>query len=293
MKKIFYLISFLSIVFSSCLRLDSNLYNSSKLTEYKLDNYQDETDGDFRIPASYDIPTDKIHLFSLTSGTYKIYAVYLGDIADISTDTVIMYCHGNKNHIDYYWQRAKLLANIGSKNRFGVLMIDYRGFGLSEGKCTEEGLYEDVDAALAWLKQNGLTSDRLIMQGYSLGSAPATKLTATPRSLIPSKLILESPFASAEVMVQDASVLAMPGSYLTSLEINNAEEIKNIKQPFLWIHGKADSFLSIETHGEVVFKNYSGIKGVAYRIDGANHADVPSIMGFSNYIKALEEFITH
>lgn len=281
---------FAALVSFSCLRLDDNLYNSNNsITSYKLDNYDGEVD--FVLNPSYDIAVDKIKLFTLDSDGNKIYAIYIGDTAKIATDTVIMYCHGNKDHMDFYWQRAKLLANIGSKNRFGVLMIDYRGFGLSQGSATEDGLYADVDAALVWLKSKGLTNERLIIYGFSLGSAPATELTSNPRSLKPSKLILEAPFASAEVMVQDAALLDMPASFFVNLKIDNAEEIKKIQQPFLWIHGTDDDFLSIKTHGEVVYKNYPGTRGIAYRIPRANHGDVPNTWNFENYLNALEDFI--
>ena len=58
----------------------------------------------------------------------------------------------------FYWQRAKLLAHTcQEKNKYGVLMIDYRGYGLSEGKPTEDGMYADVDAAFTVVKLNGLS----------------------------------------------------------------------------------------------------------------------------------------
>jgi hypothetical protein len=60
----------------------------------------------------------------------------------------------------------------------------------------------------------------------------------------PSKLILEAPFASAETMIQDASGLALPSEFFTTLKINNAEEIKSVTQPFCWIHGEDDDFFS-------------------------------------------------
>ncbi len=221
----------------------------------------------------------------------KIYAVYIGNIQRIATDTVIMYCHGNKDHMDFYWPRAQLLANTKSKNRYGVLMIDYRGYGLSEGKPTEKGLYADVDAALQWLKQNGLTNNRLVMYGFSMGTAPATKLTAEPQTMRPSKLMLEAPMASAEVMVQDATGLALPGSFATDLKINNAELIRKVQQPLFWIHGVNDDFLSIKTQGELVYKNHVGIYKEAHRIQGAGHSDVPLVFGFQNYLKAVGDFI--
>jgi pimeloyl-ACP methyl ester carboxylesterase len=286
----------LLLALSSCLRLDDNLFNKTKLTEYKLDNYTGEVD--FTLDYSYHIPDNLVHLFTLASqgsdesSATAISAIYIGDIDSIATDTVIMYCHGNKDHMDFYWQRAKLLANTKGKNRFGVLMIDYRGFGMSEGKPTENGLYADVDAGLKWLKNNGLTNDRLVIYGFSMGTAPATKLSAEPRSMKPCKLMLEAPFASAEVMVQDATGLALPGTMVTDLKINNGEEIKSVQQPFFWIHGVEDDFLSITTHGEVVYANYTGTYKEAHRIPNAGHSTIPTTMGFQTYSNAVGDFIT-
>lgn len=289
---------FLIIDLTSCLRLDDNLFNpnTTKITEYKLDNYTG--DIDFRLDVSYQIPDSLIHVFQLASlapdeyTATAIYAIYIGNTARIASDTVIMYCHGNRDHMDFYWQRAKLLANAKTKNRFGVLMIDYRGYGLSAGKPTENGLYADTDAALKWLKSRGLTDDRLVMYGFSLGSAPATRLSAENYSMKPSKLLLESPFASAEVMVQDASGLAMPGIFFTDLKINNAEEIKKVLQPFFWIHGEADDFLNIDTHGTLVYSNYNGVYKEAHRVSKAGHGTIPQTVGFQNYLNAVGDFIT-
>ena len=283
------------LLFSGCLTLDENLYNNSKLESYKLDNYSGEVD--FILDNSYHIDDSIIHLFTLPSqasgeaNATSIYAIYIGDIAQIASDTVIMYCHGNKDHMDFYWLRAKLLANTKSKNRFGVMMIDYRGYGMSDGKPSEKGLYADVDAALKWLKNKGLSNDRLIMYGFSMGTAPATKLSAENWSMKPQKLILEAPFASAETMIQDGSGLAMPGDFFTTLEINNGEEIKSVTQPFFWIHGEDDDFLNIDTHGAIIYNNYQGTYKEAYRIVGAGHSTVPQTMGFGNYTSALGDFI--
>ena len=287
----------LAVAGSSCLRLDSMLYNTTdKLERYERDNYTGEQD--FILDETYKIQDSMIHEFTLASQAPEesspttIYAVYLGDINRISTDTVILYCHGNKWHMDFYWQRAKLLAHTGSKHRYGVLMLDYRGFGRSEGTPTEDGLYADVDAAMNWLKTNGLTNARLVVYGFSMGSAPAVELSAHPRSLRPSKIILEAPFASAAVMGEDGSQLAMPGSYFTNLKIDNAEEIKSCNQPLLWIHGTGDNFLNYTTHGQVVFDNSKGNPKYSYLVSGADHGDVPVIAGFSTYSNRLLEFIT-
>lgn len=278
---------------TACLRLDNNLFNPNvdPITEYKFDAYDGPREC-ASLPDSFDIDSSLIHLFTIPVTTdEKIYAVYLGDMSRIATDTVVLYCHGNKDHMDLYWNRAKMLANVGGKNRLGVLMMDYRGYGLSEGTPSEDNLYEDVDKCMQWLQTQGLTSDRLVMYGFSMGTAPATRLTAEPRTLTPMRLILEAPFASAEVMVQDAARLAMPGDFFVNLKIDNAEKIKEVNQPFLWIHGINDDFLSIRTHGEVVYAGYQGQRGTALRVANGGHSDVPAIYGYEAYIDALEQFI--
>ncbi|GEO08358.1 alpha/beta hydrolase [Segetibacter aerophilus] len=285
--------------FAGCARLDDNLFNANvhKIDHYQLNNYKGEVD--FTLDANYSIPTNRVNLFTLQSkgadeaSSTKIYAVYIGDTTRISSDTVIVYCHGNKDHMDFYWPRAQLLANTSSKNRYGVLMIDYRGYGLSEGKSSESALITDVDAGLQWLKSKGLSGERLIIYGFSMGSIPATKLAAEPRSLRPSKLVLEAPIASSEALVQDASALALPGSFFTDLKINNADLIKNVKQPFMWIHGTNDDFLNVKTQGELVYKNYGGAANdkEAHLITGAGHSNVPVYYTFQKYLQDVGAFI--
>ncbi len=293
MKTLFFT-SIICVLFSSCLRLDDQLFKEEAITEYEFDNYTGTKELS-DLPTIYNIADSMKQLFTLTStsseGSAKIYAVYIGNPTTINTDTIILYCHGTAKHMDNYWNRAKLLANIGHKHRFGVLMMDYRGYGKSEGEPTEENMYADVDATLKWLQSKGVTNNRLVIYGYSLGSAPSCKTSANDYTLKPSKLILEAPFASAAVMVNDGSKLALPSSYFTNLKIDNAEQIKNITQPFLWMHGISDDFLSITTHGEVVYKNYHGKYSEAHRIPNATHINVPSVWGYQNYLDALAAFI--
>ncbi|MCA6437744.1 MAG: alpha/beta hydrolase [Bacteroidetes bacterium] len=286
----------LTIGFTACLKLDANLYNKKKLDAYQLDNYTGEQD--FILSQDYAIPGSLIHQFTLQSKSKNeskattIHAIYIGNLTTIANDTIIVYCHGNKWHMDFYWQRAKLLAHVNGKNKYGVLMMDYRGYGLSEGEPSEEGMYADVDACFQWLKQNGAKDNQVMIYGFSMGSAPSCELTANVSSLSPSKLILEAPFASSAVMAQDGSQLSMSASYFTDLKIDNAEEIKKIKIPFLWLHGTNDNFLNYKTHGQVVYNNYQGIYKTHVLIKDADHSEVPSKMGFDAYLRTLKEFIT-
>jgi pimeloyl-ACP methyl ester carboxylesterase len=286
-------------VLSGCFRLDANLFNAdATITEYQFDAYVHPDDWDVIPDPAFTIADSNIHLFTLASQAdgeseaSQIYAVYLGETSQIASDTVILYCHGNYAHMDAYWQRAKILANLGHKHRFGVLMFDYRGFGLSEGVPTEQGMYADASACIDWLLAMGLTDDRFAMYGFSLGSAPATELTAHPQALTPSWLMLEAPFASSEMMAQEGTGLAVPGSFFTNFKIDNAEEIKFVQQPFFWLHGIDDHFLSYENHGLSVWNNYQGVSGVQLAVPGAGHGNVVGTMGVAAYQEAVLGFLS-
>ncbi len=288
MKYLFFII-IISLSLGSC-RLDNLMFDSKKTTSYLLDDYNGFVY--FKLDSTYTIKDSFVHLLSLNSVGAKISAIYIGDTNRINQDTVILYCHGNSTSMDYYWERTKLLANVGGKNNFGVLMMDYQGYGLSEGKSTEDNLYNDVDACMKWLKAKGLTDAKLIMYGFSMGGAPALQLTANKRTMQPSKLILESPFASMNFLSQNASRISMPSSYFFSLELNNAEEIKKVEEPFLWMHGINDSYVIIE-NGELISANYKGNYKVEKRIAGAEHSTIPLVMGFDRYSQTVLDFIRH
>lgn len=293
MKIILYITLFLSLF--SCLKMDDLPFLGEELTEYKFENY--EGDSELDLPDSYDIADSNIHLITLNSKLPEetdgetIYAVYIGNINTIATDSVIVYCHGQSKHMDVYWQRAKLLANTGSKNRFGVLMMDYRGYGLSTGKSTEASLYQDVKTCMDWIKEKGVPNQHIMMYGYSLGTIPAIDIAAFYSSALPTKLIIESPLASAENLTEESLLIDVSPTFFTSLVFDNVEKIKSVTQPLIWIHGIEDDYLSI-TNGEAIYDRHGGTYKEAHKIAGANHSDVPLIMGYENYSTKVLEFIT-
>jgi alpha/beta superfamily hydrolase len=284
-------IVFLIIVFglTACIKLNDIAFYNETITDYLLDDYN--TDLDFKLDSTYNV--QNIHEFSVNSNGFDIAAIYIGELSDIDTDTIILYCHGQTRHMDHYWQRAKLLANCGGKERYGVLMFDYRGYGKSEGTPTEQGMYEDVRAAYQWLLNEGASSQRIIIYGFSLGSAPATDLAAYGMSNeFPIKLILESPFASTDFIAQESTLIEVSASYITDLEFDNAEKIKLVDKPLMWMHGIEDDYVAI-TNGEAIISNYSGVDSTYIRVEGANHGQdgIPQTMGYQNYLNAVQEFI--
>ncbi|MFN4854778.1 MAG: alpha/beta hydrolase [Bacteroidota bacterium] len=285
------------ILLSSCQRLDDQFFNPTSVSgEYQLEDYTGDTeiklDSNYRIAES---SIDKTVVFPSrtpyeTSDQY-IRGIYISGSKGFAKDTVILYLHGNKGNIDFYWNRAKLLAHVGGKYRYGVLIFDYRGYGLSRGTSNEASLYADTEGAMKWLKSKGVDGSRVIVYGFSLGTAPAVEFCQQSRILTPSKMILEAPMASAYALVEGAAKLNMPASFFTDLQLNNLKKIKRVIQPFLWLHGADDDYISMEKQGKPVYERYRGMFKQKAIVEGAGHSDLPTVMGLEGYKKTIYEFI--
>ena len=279
---------------------DEAFFEPTKTSAYQLGDYQGETgfqldDNVYAIDSNL-ININRALISDDGNNTVEISGIYVGDISKINVNKVIVYCHDKMENIDYYWPRIEILAKLGLVD-FGIMIVDYRGYGESQGTPSESALYADVNAALVWLEANGLTDDRLIMYGYGLGSAVAIELTANPRTLTPAKIIIESPLASIESLIQDTTLQATPGSFISNLKFNNIDKIKNITQPILWMHGAQDRVYNIDTQGQLLYDHHPGTDFIknpdaeffdktAFRISNANHFNVPQ-----NFDNGLEGYV--
>lgn len=277
---------------TSCLDLAPNLFNPNEVDEYLLDDYDN---GDQQLPSSYDILpgelSEVIVTSSLDGDKETIYGYYLGDLNTMSTDSVILYCHGNAKTLDTYFQRAKLLYNANRKSGFGVLIFDYRGYGKSTGTPSVEGLKADTEAMIQWLANQGVQEDRFFIYGFSMGSIPAVYACHTNLGLNPKKLMLEAPIGDIDAMSQDGSGLSLPISFFADNEVNNAEDIKLVNQDLYWIHGFADDFIAWQTHGKPVFDNHAGEYKIDIFVEEGNHGDTPFVMGLEEYLTSIEDFL--
>jgi uncharacterized protein len=110
------------------------------------------------------------------------------DVAD-PTKPFFLYLHGNAANIARRAARFEFLTRDGS----GLLALSWRGYGGSEGMPSEAGFHEDVEKALAYLKEQGIGPERIVLFGESLGSGMAVMTAArTPVKA----LILDSPYLS-------------------------------------------------------------------------------------------------
>lgn len=293
MRQLFILIAVIGLV-SACKKqtLDTLAFPGQTLDSYSYENYEDP---EIDIPDSMlqNVERSLVTLTSIDAETgeeFKIYGLYFGDTNTIDQDTVIYYCHGQARHMDFYYTRATLLSHLVGQHHYGVFMIDYRGYGLSEGKSTETGLIEDVDAGIEWLRDHGLSQDRCMYYGFSLGAIPIIERAGNKTNFKPSKVICESPLASVQYLTQSSTVINSDASFITELQFNNAENIKKVDAPFMWLHGVDDDYVSID-NGEIIYGNYQGPYKEAIRVENANHSDIPVIMGLENYLNAVELFI--
>ncbi len=294
MKKLF-LYTIIGLFAAACTKpnLDALAFPSEKADNYEFENYDA---GAGNVPTIYDVTSDNYTLVSMTSidgntgDEYTIYGVYIGDMATMASDTVIMYCHGQAKHMDAYWPRATLLASLVEKYQYGVFMMDYRGYGMSEGTPTEQGLYEDVDASIDWLIAMGAKQEQTFYYGFSLGCIPVIDRAAYRSDFQPAKIIIESPLASVDNLAHSSLVLNVDPNFVSTLEFENAEKMKAISMPLLWFHGVEDDYIEIE-NGELIYGNHSGSYKEAVRVNGAGHGNIPEIYGYDNYIVHLENYI--
>ena len=145
---------------------------------------------------------------------------------------VIAYFHGNGGHIGYRAERLRRFAREG----YGVLMLEYRGYGGNPGTPTETGLYADGAAALDFLAHQSITPNRLVLYGESLGSAVAVYLAAR-RDI--AGLVLEAPCTSV-VEVAQYHYSFVPASVLVRDRFASISNIGRIKAPILVLHGHRD-----------------------------------------------------
>jgi uncharacterized protein len=177
---------------------------------------------------------------------------------------VVLYFHGNGGTIGDRGHKAALLMKAG----YGIFLAEYRGYGGNPGSPTEDGLYADAEAALAWLAGQGYGPERIVLYGESLGTGVAVEMAVrhTVRGLI-----LEAPFSS----MADAAKTAygwLPVDLLLKDRYDNAAKIASVKVPLLILHGDADHVVP-SALGQKLFAAAGGDKEFVL-IPGGGHSDL-------------------
>lgn len=193
---------------------------------------------------------------------------------------VILWCHGNAGNITH---RAENLHQIVRRG-LAVFIFDYRGYGKSEGKPSEQGLYRDARAAWRHLTgELGVAPARVVCFGRSLGAAVALQLSLD-RPV--AGLVMESAFKSVPAMAR-RRVPFLPVGRLMRNRYDNLRKVGDLEVPVLFVHGRQDQLVPIE-HGRAVFEAAPEPKDF-YAVDRAGHNNAYAVGGRA-YFERLVAF---
>ncbi|REJ91653.1 MAG: alpha/beta hydrolase [Planctomycetota bacterium] len=192
---------------------------------------------------------------------------------------VVLFAHGNAGHLAH---RAESLRILRDRHGLSAMCFDYRGYGRSDGKPSENGLLMDARAARKWLaERTGVAETDIVLMGRSLGGGVVTELAAEDGAR---GLVLASTFTSLPDVGAEHVPWLSPRVVMVN-RFNSVEAIERYNGPVLISHGDADELIPFE-QGERLFAAAPGPKEFV-RIPGGGHNDPQS----EEYREALDRFI--
>jgi uncharacterized protein len=164
--------------------------------------------------------------------------------AQSAASPVFLVCHGNAGNISHRLDLAGLLLEAGA----GALLLDYRGYGRSDGKPGEENTYRDAQAGYRWLIGKGIAGTNIIGYGESLGGGVISEL-ALRETL--GGLILQSTFTSMTDL--GAEVFPwLPVRLISTIKYNTRAKLPKLRVPVLILHSRRDDLIAFH-HAEENF----------------------------------------
>ena len=162
-----------------------------------------------------------------------------------SNKKTILFLHGNAGNLDNRIDKLNFLGNMD----INFLIISWRGYSGNPGNPSETGLYKDALGGIEWLNKKGISNDRIILYGESLGTAKTTEVAQNENF---AGIILEAPFTSMVDMGQKIYPI-FPVKFLLKDKYESKNKIKNIKSPILVLHGRKDKIVPFYM-GEKIFE---------------------------------------
>lgn len=185
----------------------------------------------------------------------------------------ILYFHGNADNLQRWGKYAVDFTSLG----YQVIMIDYSGFGKTEGEASEEVLYQNAEDVWLWA-QHHLQVKNFIIYGRSLGTGVATHLAKNHKA---SLLILETPFYQ---LVQDRLKPFFP--FGINYEFANYKNIPQIDYPITIIQGTNDWVVSLKSAKKL--KALIKPTDRFFEIEGGGHKN---LRDFDEYHEILKEIL--
>lgn len=194
------------------------------------------------------------------------------------SDRIIVYFHGNGGHV--YMRVPALIKMAQFAN---VFILSYRGYGKSQGKPSEVGVYQDARAAVRYVREQlGFTPDKTYLYGSSLGAAVAIEV-AQDASF--AGQILLAPFLSGRAMAEESGLEWVPG---LGRPFDSVNKLPNITAPTLFIHGTEDAVVPYE-QGYKLYQAFAGSK-IFKSVEGAGHTGLSRHVG-DEYWEWLRDFV--
>jgi hypothetical protein len=186
----------------------------------------------------------------------------------------VLHLHGNAANVSNHLPLVAWLPGAG----FNVLMLDYRGFGRSQGRPTLAGVVDDAAAALAYLRSRpDVDARRIVVIGQSLGGATALRLLARDGDGV-RLAVIEAAFASYRGIARDAALQSLVLAPLLPLALpmlpgaadDPVAALAAVRVPLLIVHGTADEVIPF-SHGERLAAVAPQAQFI--RVDGARHME--------------------
>ncbi len=193
----------------------------------------------------------------------------------------LLWFHGNAGNLTYFLDDYKAtFSNLPVEG----LLVEYRGFGRSEGDPSEEGLYADAEGAWTYLTQTlNVPPERIVVYGFSLGGGVATELASRHE---PAGLVVQSSFTSIPDVANSIAPV-VPDSWVKS-QMRSVDKVAQIHCPKLFVHSTGDRLIPFEL-GKQLFQAASEPKAF-YKIEGFGHNET-LIGGGADYLNRLGQFL--
>jgi uncharacterized protein len=232
--------------------------------------------GETATPDDFGIPFERVSLSAAGGVTLRGWSM-----PHASPRARILYFHGNGGNLSVW---APILAGIHRRG-YEIHAFDYRGYGASTGRPTEQGLYRDAEAAVEWPWPARGAPVPLVYWGRSLGTAIAA-YAATRRQ--PDGVILESGFVDARSLLRASPPMAFL-SLFSSYRFATAGWLDQVRSPALVLHGDEDRVIPFAA-GRALFERIGGPKQFV-TIRGGDHNDVAP-PDLNAYWAAIDAFIS-